>query len=101
LKKVLIFLVAFSLLTLATSVWAANGGAVQFKQKCGACHMKGGEAAPVNPGDKAGRVWQKYFRRGRHPVEINISEKDMDMVIEYLEDNAADSDHPEMSAMPK
>ena len=63
--------------------------------------MKGGEAAPVNPGEKAGSVWVKYFKRGRHPVDLNISEGDMDSIIEYLEGHAADSDQPQMLAIPK
>jgi len=101
LKKISICLAAFCLLTFSASAWGSNGDEALFKNHCGTCHMKGGEAAPVNPGEKAGRVWVKYFKRGRHPVELNIPEGDMDSILEYLESHAADSDQPEMSAMPK
>lgn len=100
-KKVSIILAAFCLLAFTASAWAGNGSEALFKKHCGSCHMKGGAAAPVNPGDKAGRVWVKYFKRGRHPVEFNMSEGDMDMIIEYLEDHAADSDQPQMSVIPQ
>jgi len=63
--------------------------------------MRGGAAAPVNPGDKAGVVWVKYFKRDRHPVEINASAEEMDIIIEYLERHAADSDQPQMLAIPQ
>lgn len=92
---------AFSWLALITFAWADDGGEALFKAQCGACHMRGGAAAPVNPGDKAARVWVKYFKRQRHPVELNVSEGKMDLIIEYLENHAADSDQPQMLAIPK
>jgi mono/diheme cytochrome c family protein len=95
------FLVAFSCLGLLSSAWAGGNGESLFKSRCGACHLRGGEAAPVNPGDKAGRVWVNYFKRDRHPAKINASEKDMAAIIEYLENHAADSDQPQMLAIPK
>jgi mono/diheme cytochrome c family protein len=101
LKKVSIFLVAFSWLALTAFAWAEEGGAALFKTKCGACHMRGGAAAPVNPGEKAASVWRKYFIRGRHPVALEISEGNMDAITGYLEDHAADSDQPQMLAIPK
>ena len=100
-KKVSIILAAFCLLAFTASAWARGEGEAMFKSQCGSCHMKGGAAAPVNPGEKAGRVWVKYFKRGRHPVELTVSEGDMDMIIEYLEDHAADSDQPQMSVIPQ
>ncbi|NTV15249.1 MAG: cytochrome c [Desulfobulbaceae bacterium] len=72
-----------------------------FKAKCGACHIKGGEAAPVNPGEKAASVWEKYFKRGRHPVDLKMTESEIGVVVQYLINHAADSDHPEMLAIPK
>lgn len=101
-KKVAIFLGAFSWLALTTFAWAGGGSnEALFLAQCGSCHMKGGAAAPVNPGDKAGRVWVKYFKRQRHPVDLDVSEDDMDLIIEYLEEHAADSDQPQMLAIPK
>ena len=100
-KKVAIFLGTFSWLALTSFAWAGDGGEALFKAQCGSCHMRGGAAAPVNPGDKAGRVWVKYFKRQRHPVEFDVSEDDMDSIIEYLEAHAADSDQPQMLAIPK
>ena len=100
-KKVSIILAAICMVAFTVSAWAGDGGESLFKQHCGSCHLKGGAAAPVNPGDKAGSVWVKYFKRGRHPVELNISEGDMDVVVEYLENHAADSDQPQMSVIPQ
>ena len=100
-KKVSFFFVAFSWLALTASAWAGGDSESIFMTQCGSCHMKGGAAAPVNPGAKAARVWVKYFKRDRHPVDLNISEGDMDTIIEYLENHAADSDQPQILAMPK
>ena len=100
-KKGLFLVVALCLLASAYSARAGNGGDALFKEKCGSCHLRGGEAAPINPGEKAGSVWDKYFKRGRHPVALNISDSDMEIILQYLQDHAADSDRPEMSAIPK
>ena len=82
---------------------AMAGGGDLFVAKCGSCHKKGGQAAPVNPADKAGRVWEKYFKRGRHPVDLagKISPKELNDIIGYLVEHAADSDHPEAAVIPK
>ncbi len=74
-----------------------------FIQKCGSCHQKGGKADPVNPADKAGLVWKKYFKRNRHPVDLSgtISEEEMSAILSYLQNHAADSDHPVAAAIPK
>lgn len=101
LKKCSICITVLCLLVLASSAWSADSGDSLFKAKCGACHVKGGEAPPVNPGDKAASIWDKYFRRGRHPVEMKISEDELVVVVKYLMNRAADSDQPEMLAIPK
>lgn len=88
---------------LAASAAFAGSSPDLFIQKCGACHKRGGEAAPVNPADKAGLVWEKYFKRGRHPVSVSksMSDDEFGTVLEYLKDHAADSDQPEAAAIPK
>ena len=77
------------------------GGQDLFVQKCGACHQKGGQAAAVNPADKAGRVWKKYFKRGRHPVDLGIDDASLGEIIGYLVGHAADSDQPAAAVIPK
>ena len=74
-----------------------------FLVKCGNCHKKGGEAAPVNPADKAGLVWKKYFKRNRHPVDLSasINQQEKEQIIAFLEHHAADSDHPVAAIIPK
>lgn len=73
-----------------------------FIAKCGACHAKGAQAAPINPADKAGAVWTKYFERGRHPVDISsISAGDLAKIIEFLVAGAADSEKPAAAVIPK
>ncbi len=95
---------AIILLALAVSLpaWAGGDEAI-FVQKCGSCHTKGGDASPVNPADKAGVVWKKYFKRGRHPGDLStsINEGEMSSILGYLQEHAADSDHPVAAAIPK
>lgn len=93
----------FFLAVIATVSTAVAGSEGTFVQKCGSCHNKDGEAAPVNPADKAGLVWAKYFKRGRHPGDLSaqINEAEMASILQYLQDHAADSDHPVAAAIPK
>ena len=81
----------------------AKDAASVFVQKCGICHNKGGNAAPVNPADKAGIVWRKYFYRGRHPVDLStqVSNDEMSIILGFLQEHAADSDHPVAAVIPK
>ncbi|MBN2232115.1 MAG: hypothetical protein JW781_04735 [Deltaproteobacteria bacterium] len=73
-----------------------------FISRCGSCHQRGGATEPVNPGDKAAIVWEKYFKRKRHPTSLKeLSEDEMQLIIQYLCDHAADSDKPESAAIPK
>lgn len=74
-----------------------------FLDKCGACHKQGAAAKPVNPASKAGVVWAKYFNRGRHPEDIKatISAQEMKKIIVFLQNHAADSDHPVAAIIPK
>ncbi|WP_309474812.1 c-type cytochrome [Dissulfurirhabdus thermomarina] len=86
-----------------TAAGAMAGPADLFVKTCGQCHVKGGQAPPVNPADKAMSVWEKYFRRGRHPVDLSgkISSDQLQIVVEYLKDHAADSDQPLAAVIPK
>ncbi|MFZ5759065.1 MAG: c-type cytochrome [Thermodesulfobacteriota bacterium] len=93
-------------LVLATAMTAdpasADGNAL-FRGKCGSCHQKGGQAAPVNPADKAAVVWEKFFDRNRHSVDLSatLSADELTEVVGYLKKFAADSDRPETAAIPK
>ncbi|MFC1513295.1 c-type cytochrome [Thermodesulfobacteriota bacterium] len=100
-KKVLLTLSLALLLAPATTM--ASDGAGLFMQKCGSCHKRGGSAASVNPADKAGVVWKKYFARGRHPegLAAAINDTELQLVIEYLKEHAADSDQPATAVIPK
>ncbi len=101
-KRRLLLVTLICVMIFPAVVFAADSEGL-FVQKCGSCHLRGGEAAPVNPGDKAGVVWAKYFKRDRHPVDLsqNISDDEMDVVLDYLEDHAADSAKPQQAAIPK
>ena len=81
----------------------AEGDEADFVQKCGSCHSKGRVAAPINPADKAGLVWIKYFKRKRHPVDLSqvINKAEMSSILLYLQDHAADSERPVAAAIPK
>ena len=89
-------------LTITITTWAGTNEDT-FVKKCGSCHQRGGGAAPVNPAGKAGLVWKKYFSRGRHPVDLSktINATEMSSILLYLQDHAADSDHPVAAAIPK
>ena len=96
------FLVSLTFFFLLTGIgW--TGGQELFLQKCGSCHQKGGQAPPINPADKAALVWKKYFKRRRHPVDLSshISPEEMQEILKYLEDHAADSEQPEAAIIPK
>ncbi len=98
-----IFTLMVVLVAMASFSLAWGGDRDVFVAKCGSCHKRGGQAAPVNPADKAGAVWVKYFKRGRHPVDLSgtISPAEMAAIVGYLEAHAADSDQPEAAAIPK
>ena len=102
LKKMIFFLFIFIFISL--SVHADNGKQL-FIKNCLNCHREGGKAAPVNPADKAGRVWKRYFKRGRHvdndKLISSIGEENFKKILKYLINNAADSDHPEEAVIPK
>lgn len=85
------------------SAMASASNLDMFLDKCGSCHKKGAEAAPVNPADKAGVVWAKYFARGRHPGDLNasITPDEMAMIVKFLQNHAADSEHPVAAVIPK
>ncbi len=74
-----------------------------FINKCGQCHALGAQAAPINPSNKAGLVWIKYFKRQRHPVDLSklISSSEMQNILTYLQEHAADSERPVAAAIPK
>lgn len=99
-KKLLIQMTIGAFLCASAAVATADSQGL-FLDKCGSCHKRGGQAAVVNPADKAGRVWEKYFARGRHPVDMGINEGDLGAVIQYLADHAADSDQPASAVIPK
>lgn len=98
-KKRLIACMALAVLVALPGVSEASQAL--FLQKCGACHKKGGTAAPINPADKAASVWEKYFARGRHPGDPGASGADLKSVIDYLKAHAADSDQPAAAVIPK
>ena len=101
-KRNFLVLVVIAALLCAAPVWAGDGARL-FVSKCGSCHKRGGAAPPVNPADKAAVVWGKYFRRGRHEVDLSerITDEEMDAILDYLKAHAADSDKPEAAAIPR
>ena len=57
----------------------------------------------INPADKAGLVWIKYFKRQRHPVSLKplITAPEMENILDYLQEHAADSERPVAAAIPE
>jgi hypothetical protein len=101
-KKLLSTVAAMCFVFSVPAIVAASNLNV-FLDKCGWCHKEAAQAAPVNPADKAGVVWAKYFKRGRHPGDLtaSINPDEMAKVIEFLQNHAADSDHPVAAIIPK
>jgi len=96
------YLMVAMLLSFVFVATASAGDKEVFIQQCGSCHKSGGQAAAVNPGDKAGTVWKKYFKRNRHPEDLSaISSSDMKLIITFLYDHAADSDQPASAVIPQ
>ncbi len=93
--------VLFLIVGFSTMVNASNLNI--FLEKCGSCHKEGAEAPPVEPADKAGLVWEKYFKRDRHPGNLHssISAVELADVLTFLKNHAADSDHPVAAVIPK
>ena len=60
-KKQIITLTTGALLGLLATTAAAADGQGMFLEKCGSCHKSGGQAAAINPADKAGAVWSKFW----------------------------------------
>ena len=102
LRKILLI---FLLFVFPVSVSYAGEGKQLFIKNCLNCHQSGGKAEPINPADKAGRVWKKYFKRGRHvdndKLMSSIGKDNFKKILHYLVDNAADSEHPEAAVIPK
>ncbi len=88
-------------LMVGLSSMATAGELDLFLEKCGSCHRDGAEAPPVNPADKAGVVWAKYFKRDRHPGDLSVSADEMADILKFLQNHAADSDHPVAAVIPK
>ena len=97
------FLLAVFLTVPAFTNLAHGADKTIFINKCGQCHHIGGQAPPVNPADKAGLVWIKYFKRQRHPVDLTntLSSTEMQSILQYLQDHAADSERPIAAVIPK
>jgi len=100
----------FSLLVTGTLLFGLNccntvfaADQTIFIKKCGRCHHENGPAPPINPADKAGLVWSKYFKRQRHPVALQslITATEMENILDYLQEHAADSERPVAAAIPK
>ena len=101
-KKLLNCLIAI-LAIMFLSGQAMAGGADLFLKKCMGCHSRNGKAAPISPADKSSTVWEKYFKRNRHPVDLSgmITPDEMKSILQTLKDHAADSDQPTAAIIPK
>jgi len=102
-KKFLIYFLTVYFMAL-TNLWGDEGKDL-FIKNCANCHKSGGSAPVINPADKAGEIWKKYFSRGRHPdnekMMSSIGEENSKKILNYLMNNAADSEHPEAAIIPK
>jgi len=89
-------------LVLAPGLYAADGKAV-FTGKCLECHGASGAGGKVLPAKYAVRQWQRFFDENRHARKMDISSRftreELDAVLKYLTDHAADSEKPEAAGL--
>ena len=100
-KRILSLLSCLAVVLFCNSAFA--GGADLFLAKCMGCHSQKGGAPFISPTDKSASVWEKYFKRHRHPVDLSktITESELKQIIETLKEHAADSDQPASAIIPK
>ena len=83
-------------------LYAADGKAV-FGGKCLECHGVSGKGGKVLPGKYAVRQWQRFFSEDRHARKLDIrsrfTQDELDAVLEYLTEHAADSEKPEAAGL--
>ena len=95
-------IVAALVLCMAPGLYAADGKAV-FTGKCLECHGVSGKGGKVLPGRYAVLQWQRFFRENRHARKLDISsrftQEELDAVLEYLSEHAADSEKPEAAGL--
>lgn len=89
-------------LGLAPGLYAADGKAV-FSGKCLECHGVSGKGGKVLPAKYAVLQWQRFFSEKRHARKLDISSRftldELDAVLEYLSEHAADSEKPEAAGL--
>ncbi|MEN6473242.1 MAG: c-type cytochrome [Syntrophaceae bacterium] len=89
-------------LGMAPGLYAADGKAV-FTGKCLECHGVSGKGGKVAPGKYAVRQWQRFFSENRHARKLDINsmftQDELDAVLEYLTEHAADSEKPEAAGL--
>lgn len=102
-QTLLFFLTAAALIFLGAGTSQADGQA-EFIAKCGSCHGAGKEVRAINPADYAASQWKNYFKRRKHQRKVDLSERvaaaDHEVILKYLMKYAADSDRPEVAAIP-
>lgn len=102
-QTLVFFLTSAAFIFLFTGTSLADGQAV-FIAKCGSCHGAGKEVRAINPADYAASQWKNYFKRRKHQRKTDISERvpaaDHAVILKYLIKYAADSDQPEVAAIP-
>ena len=102
--QILLFsLTSAAFIFLFTGTSLADGQAL-FIVKCGSCHGADKEERAINPADYAASQWKNYFKRHKHQRKVDISDivsvTDHAAILEYLVEYAADSDRPEVAAIP-
>ncbi len=83
-----------------TSALAVDGGNSRkgkhlFKKNCKTCHNDGGEGGELTPMTKTMAQWDRFFKKAKHSGDaLNLKEKDLKDINQFLYDNAVDSEHP-------
>jgi cytochrome c5 len=91
------------LLLAAPAVFAADAsgpGRDLTKAKCKSCHYEGSTAGTMTPLSKTQKQWERFFEKSQHEKKApgklqGITDKEMELIREYLFNHSADSPHPE------
>jgi mono/diheme cytochrome c family protein len=103
-KKLILLLLASVIFSFFASISAGSAQARNlFLSKCGQCHKTGGSAPIFAPTKYAAKQWERFFARNKHQRKKDISDKvtqkELDIIEEYLIDHAADSSQPEAAGL--
>lgn len=97
-KMLTLLLVASLVISLCGTAFAANSrkGKKTYNKLCRSCHISGAHGGRVAPSNKTMSQWERFMDKNKHEADLDIindmSNKDRDNLLRFLQDFAADAD---------